>query len=119
MLLRYLKQARDADNHSIQELAEFVPGGVGLNFANGSGGYIHHLEIINGVITRYEGDPMIATSYPARVSAMKVLNAGKWYNPPTSHLNNPVASSDPRVLGDMGINFYESFIDEAEARFFT
>jgi len=117
MLLRYLKQARDADNHSIQELAEHKPGGSGLSFAKGSG-HIKRLEIVNGQIVHYEGDPVILTHYPSRVLVKKVLNSGNWYNPPTVHLNNPLNSGDPRVLGKLGLEFYERFVDDAEAKFF-
>ena len=117
MLIRYLKQARDADNHSIQELAEHKPGGTGLGFANGSG-HIKRLEIVNGEIVHYEGDPLTLTHYPSRVLVKSVLNSGKWYNPPTSHLEKPLNSADPRILGKLGLEFYERFIDEAEAKFF-
>ncbi|WP_146009766.1 hypothetical protein [Janthinobacterium sp. ROICE36] len=40
MLLRYLKQARDADNHSIQDVAKIQPGSRGYRFINPNGGYI-------------------------------------------------------------------------------
>ena len=39
MLLRYLKQARDADNHSIQDITKLQPGSRGYRFTNPKGGY--------------------------------------------------------------------------------
>lgn len=38
MLLRYLKQARDADNHSIQEVVEHKPGIYSFSLPGGPGG---------------------------------------------------------------------------------
>lgn len=59
MLLRYLKQARDADNHSIQDFTEIVPGSRNIRFVNPQGGYIKHMEIRGGEIAAYEGDPIV------------------------------------------------------------
>jgi len=118
MLLKYLKQARDADNHSIQEVAEVKPGHTTMNFANPKGGYIHHMEIRNGQLAHYEGDPMIVEKHPPRVEAVRVKNHGKWFNPPTQHLEEPVESPHPAHLGELGIAFYEGFVKEAEELFF-
>jgi len=118
MLLRYLKQARDADNHSIQEVAEVKPGRRTMNFANPGGGYIKSMSIRNGQIEHYEGDPMIITDHPATIEAIKVKNSGKWYNPPNTHLNQPVISHHPIVIAELGLSFYECFIKETEVTFF-
>jgi len=117
MLLRYLKQARDADNHSIQEVAEVRPGHRTMNFVNPMGGYIDHMEIRNGEVVSYRGDPMIVADHPPTVEAVKVKNSGNWYNPPTSHLGKSVKSKHPVLLGELGIKFYESFLNEAEEKF--
>lgn len=117
MLLRYLKQARDADNHSIQEVAEVKPGHRTMNFVNPKGGYIEHMEIHNGEVVQYKGDPMVVTDHPPTVEAVKVKNSGNWYNPPTAHLDNPVNSKHPVVLGELGLGFYENFLNEADEKF--
>lgn len=116
-LLRYLKQARDADNHSIQEVAEVKPGHRTMNSLNPRGGYIEHMEIRNGEVVQYSGDPMIVADHPPTVEVTKVKNSGSWYNPPTSHLGNSVKSKHPMVLGELGIEFYENFLNEAEESF--
>ena len=118
MLLRYLKQARDADNHSIQEVAEIKPAHTTMNFANSGGGYIERMEIRNGKIVHYEGDPMIVESHPPTVEAVRVKNHGKWFNPPTQHLGDRVESTHPAHVGELGIAFYEVFLHEAEKTFF-
>ena len=117
MLLRYLKHARDADNHSIQEVAEIKPGHRAMNFVNPRGGYIKKMEIRNGAIAHYEGDPMIVTEHPPTIEAVKVKNSGKWYNPPNSHLEEKVISNHPIILAELGLIFYENFLNETQATF--
>jgi hypothetical protein len=118
MLLRYLKQARDADNHSVQDLAQIKPGGRGIRFVNPKGGYIKHMEINNGEIVRYEGDPIVVEEIPSTIAAVSVKNSGEWYNPPTSHLGKPVVSQHPLELAVLGHAFYEGYLNEIEKTFF-
>ncbi len=118
MLLRYLKQARDADNHSIQDITEIDPGGTGYRFVNPSGGFIKQMRIENGVLKHYEGDPMIVETRPPQPVAVRVKNNGEWFNPPTTHLDNPVESSHPVHLAELGLAFYQGFVDQAASKFF-
>ena len=113
MLLRYLKQTRDADNYSIQKVAELKPGRRTMNFANPKGGYIKHMEIQGGNIVHYEGDPMIVIDHAPTVEAVRVQNSGIWYNPPTSHLDQKVTSRYSVELAELGLNFYETYVSEA------
>jgi hypothetical protein len=119
MLLRYLKQARDADNHSIQDVAKIEPGSRGIRFANRQGGYIKKLTINNGQITHYEGDPIVVEDKPPTVVAVPVKNSGAWYNPPTSHLDRPVTSQHPLHLSELGLKFYEEYIHAVQDAFFS
>ena len=118
MLLRYLKQARDADNHSIQDMTKIKPGETTFNFVNPTGGYIHHLEIRNGNVVTYQGDPMVQTTTPPHPVAVPVQNNGIWFNPPTSHLGKPVLNLHPVTLAELGIAFYSNFVDQVEKKFF-
>jgi hypothetical protein len=118
MLLRYLKQARNADNHSIQELAEINPGGTSLSFINPYGGYIKHMRAENGKITHYEGDPAIIKTIHPHPVAVRVKNDGQWYNPPTSHLGKHIDTAHPLELAVLGLDFYKDFVDQVEKKFF-
>lgn len=118
MLLRYLKQARDADNHSIQEVTKIKPGSTGFRFLNPQGGYIKHMEIRNGRVVHYEGDPMIAENTLPHPVAVPVKNNGEWTNPPTSHLGLPVMSQHPVLLAELGYKFYSDYLDEVGRTFF-
>ena len=119
MLLRYLKAARDADNHSIQELARIEEGHRSINFANPMGGYIENLTILNGEIVEYSGSPLVVTDHPDRFIALPVKNHGDWYNPPTSHLGKTIVNAHPIELARMGLAFYEKYVDEVEQTFFS
>ena len=118
MLLRYLKNARDADNHSIQEVTKIEPASRNIRFASPHGGQIKHLEIHGDKIEAYEGDPLIMEDLPPRLIAVPVKNHGEWFNPPTSHLGKPVSSGHPVALAELGLQFYGELVDEAEQRFF-
>jgi hypothetical protein len=118
MLLRYLKQARDADNHSIQEVDELKPGHTAMNFVNPEGGHVKHMELRGSEIVHYEGDPMIVTHHPPTIEAVRIKNSGNWYNPPTTHLDQKVESIHPVVLAELGFKFYDEFLKEAEKIFF-
>ena len=118
MLLRYLKQARDADNHSVQEITAVEPGRRAMRFANPRGGFVKRLEVRNGEIVRYEGDPMIIEDTVPHPIAVRVLNGGEWFNPPTSHLDQPVPSHHPVLLAEMGVAFYRSYLEEIRTEFF-
>jgi hypothetical protein len=118
MLLRYLKQARDADNHSIQDFTKIEPGSRSIRFKNLKGGYIKHMEIRGGEIAAYEGDPIVIEDKPPQPVAVPVKNNGEWYNPPTSHLGKPVTTHHPVAIAELGLKFYENYVNEAEHLFF-
>ncbi|WP_350597952.1 hypothetical protein [Pseudomonas sp. 65/3-MNA-CIBAN-0223] len=118
MLLRYLKAARDADNHSIQDLASIQAGYRSIGFADSTGGHIENLTISNGEIVQYSGDPIVITDVPPRPVALPVKNNGAWYNPPTTHLGKPISTAHPTDLAMMGLAFYNGFILEVEQTFF-
>lgn len=119
MLLRYLKQARDADNHSIQDVTKIQPGSRGYRFLNPNGGYIKRMEIRDGEVVHYEGDPMIVEETPPQPVAVPVKNNGEWFNPPTSHLGQPVVTQHPLALAELGLKFYSEYLAEVEKRFFA
>lgn len=118
MLLRYLKQARDADNHSIQEITILNPGSTSMRLANPQGGYVKSLKIENGKIVQYEGDDAIFTITAPLPEAQPVKNNGEWSNPPTLHLGKPVSDKHPITLATLGLAFYLDFVEAVEKEFF-
>lgn len=118
MLLRYLKQARDADNHSIQDITAIQPGSRSYRLLNPGGGYVKSMKIINGELVEYEGDPMVIEDTAPHPIAVPVKNNGEWYNPPTTHLDEPVIHQHPALLAELGIKFYRNFLQAVEQKFF-
>jgi len=119
MLLRYLKQARDADNHSIQEVTKIQSGSRGYRFANPAGGYINRMEIRNGEVVHYEGDPMIFEETPPHPVAVPVKNNGEWFKPPTSHLGVQITTHHPVFIAELGLKFYSDYLNEIQNKFFV
>ena len=119
MLLRYLKQARDADSHSIQDVTAIKPGSRAYRFLNLGGGYIKHMEIRNGEVVHHEGDPMIVEETLPHPVAVPVRNNGEWFNPPSLHLEQPIKSFHPVHLAELGLSFYLGYLKEVEKKFFA
>ena len=119
MLLRYVKQARDADNHSVQDITAVQAGSRGFKFANPRGGYIKRMEIRGGEVVHYEGDPMIVEDHPPQPIAVRVKNHGEWFNPPSMHLGQPVASHHPVLLAELAYRFYVSYVESVAQKFFS
>ncbi len=120
MLLRYLRQARNADNHSIQEVIEHKPGKYTFSVPGGPGVVrIDSLVINNGRVVEYIGSHApIVTNEPPQINVVPVKNSGEWFNPPTSHLNKDVNSKNPIVIAELGLSFYRNWLSELEGTFF-
>ena len=119
LLLTYLKQARDADAHTIQEVTKISPGSRAINFQNPQGGYIEHMEIRGGEIVAYSGDPIVVVDTPPHPVVLPIKNHGQWFNPPTSHLGNPICTEHPIVLAELAFVFYQEYVNECERQFFS
>lgn len=114
-LLCYLKQARNADNHSIQDISKLIPGGMEMtSMLSGGSHYIKQLTINNGVLTHYEGDPVKITFTPTTIEVTEIINRGSKYSPPNSHLGKTFSSKNPIDLARKGIEFYSEVINKTE-----
>ncbi|MFD0976764.1 hypothetical protein [Salinimicrobium gaetbulicola] len=117
-LLKYLKNARDADVHSIQEITKKGKSSVTGNFVNPSGGYIEKMVIKNGVIEEYKGDPIIFEFSPGFVKAISFFNNNLLYDIPNYHRGEKVKNPDnPTELAELGIKFYADYLDKIEKEF--
>jgi hypothetical protein len=119
-LLKYLKHARDCDNHSVQEIVDKIPGRTTGNFINPRGGYIERMVIEKGVVKEYSGDPMIFEFKSGKVEAKGVQNLGQSFTPPLYHRGKPLNNSkDPIEIAELGIAFYEDYLNQIEIKFFN
>jgi hypothetical protein len=76
------------------------------------------MKIEGGKVAAYEGDPIVIEDKPPQLVAVSVKNNGEWYNPPTSHLGQPVTTHHPVHLAELGLRFYEGYVNEVERKFF-
>jgi len=97
-LLIYLKQSRDADNHSIQDVSYVSNGWIS--------GKLGPRVTMQFHLT--EPNPVVGT----------VVNRGVTYEPPHMHLGQILNTRDPRVLSVHGCNFYADYLQQVASTFF-
>ena len=116
-LLSYLRFARGADQHSIQDITEKVPGGIGINPSEGDTLHINKMVIDKGEIFIDSEQPIKVTFFPGRMKLLPVTHRDRTYDPPISHLGQPLKDTDPINIGKLGLEFYENHIKDAEKYF--
>lgn len=123
-LLKYIKNARDADEHGLDRITERTPGGIGINFPGRDRVAIKHARIGGGKIELETEDPttpIAVTIIPASVKLVEVTNHGDRYQPPTTHKEqaipriHPTAHPNPIVVAQLAISHLTELIAEAEA----
>jgi len=118
-LLQYIKQARDTDNHSIQDLSTLKKSRLNMTPLNKGSHTIKHMVVVSGQLQHYEGDPMKVEFTPATIKANRVKNNGRWYNPPRSHLGKRLGGKHPVEIAEHGIFFYTEFMRKVHDKFFA
>ena len=120
-LLKYIKHARNSDQHTIQESMEkkdasssmYVEGGPGVT-------HIEQLEIKNGKLVEYKGNkPLIIENLPNRVELLRVKDGNKTYNPPKSHKEIKLLWPAPVDVAVLGLEYYRDFVGQVEQKFFN
>ncbi|MFN7573411.1 MAG: hypothetical protein ACK5TK_18540 [Betaproteobacteria bacterium] len=116
-LLAYLVNARGADEHTVNEIVAREPGGIGINPAEGNSLYIESMEINNGYISIKSPQKLRIDFLPARTTLLPVVNRGRTYPIPTTHLGNPVDPTNVVSVAEAGAQFYQQFLAQAEEFF--
>lgn len=117
MYLQYLKQARNADTHSIQIMTAVAQGYLGISAPNGGCLQIDSLTTDANGNTIYRGSPAIITERKPFPVAVRVENSGKWYDPPATFGDQFGTYSSPLHLAKAGLDYYKFFLQEAEKKF--
>jgi hypothetical protein len=115
-LLQYLAQARHSENHAIgQSAADTLRLSVKLNHGGPDVAVQAGALVMRGPFHTH------SAKASQGISLIDVLNEGKWYPPPKSHLGQPLGDSedwfrgtDPIVVGGLGLRWFEGLIAEAE-----
>ena len=115
-LLRYLKHARNSDQHTIEDLVEAKPGKHEIRIEGPVA--ISKLRIEKGQLLEYEGSkPLQISITPERTELIRVKDGSKGYNPPFEHKGKPISWPDPILVANLGLTFYTAFVEKAEKKF--
>jgi hypothetical protein len=104
-LLSYVKNARDADEHGLDRITHRDPGGVGVNFPEGT---TVKRGMVGGGRIEFELDeprPVEIKFVGPSVKLIEVTNYGDKYGPP---------DSNPLIVAEAFLNHLEALIGEAE-----
>jgi hypothetical protein len=119
-LLSYVKHARNADHHTIQEVIEHRPGRYEFTIPGGPGVvYIESLRTgADGRVIEYRGShaPRIVDE-PPRLELLRVKDRGKWYDPPTEYLGLALKERSPILVAEHALAFYKELIRLADEKF--
>jgi hypothetical protein len=115
-LLRYLYQARHADQHSIQPTAGETLLSFMLEIPPGSTVGVE-IDKEKGQLRIHGACQIKAVSGP-RQMLIPITNRGTQYNPPQEHLGQKLEDNSPHTVAEKGLAFYQDFLRQAEAKFF-
>ncbi len=119
-LLRYIHQARHADEHGLDRVIEKQTGG--LKIAPGDGPtHIRTLTAIpgKGISVDYSGARPAFTWLPDMVVLLPVENRGVSYSVPTQHLGQRLPDAKAITVAETAYEYFANAIAEAEKKFGT
>lgn len=106
-LLSYLKQARNADTHSIKEIIVRKEHTQRQVFQKEQ-----EILLADGVISELSQD--MWEYYPKRIELINITNRGVVYSPPQYHRGKSTNPKNVEWNGHLGIMFYEEFLRNLE-----
>ncbi len=120
-LLSYMYHARNADEHSLEIIAEPVPGRLEISVKSGMGSFhLRSITAVPGEPLRIEADRPEAVDvrlWPDALKLLPVLSNARpavTVNPPRNHLGSPISDRSPLSIGHLFVVYLASLIDEAE-----
>ena len=116
-LLSYFINARGAEEHTVNEIVSRDPGGIGINPAEGNSLYIEEMTIHNGNINIKSPQNIRIDFISAKTKLLPVLNRGRTYPVPQTHLGRKIDSTNVVAIAEYGAGFYEGFLDDIESYF--
>lgn len=122
-MLQYLFQARDSDEHSLENVTELYHGHTSIGVSKP--GYSDFMEfsevkIRNSSITienatSLDGKPILIERIGPHVRLRSVAGRGNIvYQPPTQHKGQKLANNLPITIGKLAIIYLDELIQEAE-----
>ena len=116
-LLRYLWEARNTDEHTVQDIAKKKDGFLGLRAGSTGSAHIRELKIENGML-KIDGDGSVEVTFrPANVHLLPVkTRKGTTVDVPHTYKGEPINPDDILNLARLGASFYEEFVLDAVCR---
>lgn len=122
-LVRYLHQARNAEEHDIEGTSNLKPGGISLKLPQGSSIHIHQLVLdesfyrdpeaaIRQGVTVTKGSLLIEKR-GGKAVLRPVTYRGVTFEPPSTHKGAQLAADDPITIGGLYIEFLEDLVRKA------
>jgi hypothetical protein len=116
-LLRYLFQARNADQHTIQPTTVEMVGLLQLEIPP-LGTVELQLDEEKQTL-KIIGECRFGIAPCQGYVLLPIQNQGTTFPPPTEHLGEKLLQNDPFFVAEKGLAFYEDFVVQAEAKFFS
>ena len=114
-LLKYLKLARGAHEHTLEDIAERRPGSFTLSAGPTGMGTIKNLNLDKGVLTGEVTSGTISVTFsPDRVATLPIKDRGGNCPSPNSHLGQPIDPDNLVALARAGYAYYDRFLIETE-----
>lgn len=117
-MLQYLFQARDSEEHTLENVTEIDPGHT--IYGVEKEGYSNHITFYTGVdgstiVKPLDGKPLLCETKPNTVKLLPVTGrGGVIYNPPTHHKGKPIGDTSPITLAKLCVQHLSDLISEAE-----
>lgn len=115
-LIRYISQARNADEHGIDDITLKKGGSVALNPTEVDGvRVLENISFSNGVL-RFDAPHGATISFdPASVLPQPVRNRGQEYPVPNQHMGKPITPTSLIEFAGLGVSFYERILNGLDA----
>jgi hypothetical protein len=119
-LLQYLFQARDDNEHGLNDGTTLDPGGVFLGVMKS--GYSQAIRVDgttgpggNLKVQALDGKPVLIEKTPPHAVLAPVTDrGGNVYHPPHEHLGKPISDNSPFVVAQLALNYLTDLIVEAK-----
>lgn len=123
-LLQYLFEARNDDEHGLNDSTELEPGEIAISA--GKPGYSGNFHIrsmrFNGAgypsidATSNDGKPILIEFSPARAKLVPVTARGPvTYQPPTKHMGADLPDNQPLPVAALALDYARTLVEEAAA----
>lgn len=115
-LIQYISQARNADEHGIDDITLKAGGSVAINPTEVDGvRVLKNLSLSSGVL-RFEAPHGAVISFePGSVIPQPVRNRNQEYPVPDQHMGKPIMQKSLIEFGSLGVSFYERILNGLDA----